>query len=263
MSPPRRNSAPGYPRGLAIAGLPATITGVDRPCDSCGCALAADNPGSRCSPCEAAALRPRRASGPVLANGVRVVVAAWDDGFPAFCDAADLAYAPAADLAVRLGLIPASWSLSAARLADLADGRSVTDTDFARRWGVNRRTVAVWRQALGLERVPVSRRYEAAPPDAVSDVEVTIAETTRLDVHGIRVRLGRSARSFLEQLAHRHPDPVPDADLRRAVFPDADGQRAQAALHATVSRLRRHLPENTVVREPDGYRLNIPGGSIV
>ena len=232
---------------------------VLRCCDLCACRLAGDNAGTRCSPCDSARRYAPEAAAPATAIGLRALTRTWPDGFDAFRRASGLDVDGAAELAVSIGLAPGGSLLSAARLAELARSREIPTTELAARWGVSRWTVATWRRSVGLERRIDAGRATPAPP--VSGVEVHRGDPTRLVTGQGPVRLGRSARAFVAALAEAHPDALDERSLLARVFPDAPPDRA-AALHAVVSRLRRHLPPGTIRREGDAYRLAIEADSI-
>lgn len=239
-----------------------------RTCRTCGCHLAADNPGPYCAPCGVAVGRAPAESvppAPTTAIGIRELTEIWSRGFDAFRDAAGLDPGPAAELAVALGLVPHRWQLTASQLAELASatGRRRTNSELARRWGVSRWTVSTWRREVGLERMPrATTRARLDPSPLVDGVQIRREPRTRLIGPRGPIRLGHSARALVDALVDAHPSIVTDAQLLPALFPDAESSTARAALHATVSRLRRHLPPGTIVREPDGYRLAVAADAI-
>lgn len=191
-------------------------------------------------------------AGPASATGLRRLVAAWDEGFLAFCDAARVDAEAGAELATRLRLLPGR-TLTEDRLVELAGGRTVPTTELARRWQVDRHTVADWRTTLGLERV--GRAVRSGVPGPVEGVEVEVGPPTRLVVCGAAVRLGCSARGLVEQLVTHHPYAVADSSLAVSLFGDAT-PASRSSLHAAVYRLRRHLPENGIIHDRTGYRWN-------
>ncbi|MGQ0616541.1 MAG: hypothetical protein ACT4PW_06045 [Acidimicrobiia bacterium] len=85
---------------------------------------------------------------------LRMLIAAWDDGFDVFAEVAGGNVRAAAALACHLRLVPTTWRLTDRQLASLAVERSTPATELARRWGVSRWTITAWRRQLGLERRP-------------------------------------------------------------------------------------------------------------
>jgi transposase-like protein len=241
--------------------------GTLRRCDRCGCRLARDNMDDRCAPCSASVADQTALPAAPPANpevGLRALAAAWGDGFEAFRRAARLEPADAATLAVRVGLVPRRWQLTAAQLTQLSTSRQAASTELARRLGVSRWTVAVWRRQLRLERLSPAARSPRPlrPPRPVEGVTVRLRPRTALATTTGPVRLGRSARTILEALAIAHPAGVTDDMLQAAAFGAIPAERRRAALQATVCRLRRHLPSGTIVREAAGYRLNVLAAAV-
>lgn len=235
---------------------------MSRACDRCGCLLAADHLNIQCSPC-AAVLRRSAAGAGGPSVGLRALTATWGGGFPGFQRASGLDAAGAADLAVRLGLLPRRWRLDAAGLALLTESTRVPTTSLAARLGVSRWTVSGWRHALGLDRPSPGRAR--GPAAVVCGVEVVVGNRrgpTRLLTADGPVRLGRVSRSVVEALAAAHPGQAPDEVLLAQAYRGVEVRAARDALHQAVSRLRAHLPPGAIAREPGGYRLAVPASAV-
>lgn len=107
------------------------------------------------------------------------------------------------------------------------------------------------------------RMLSGAPHVAgVPSVRVEILGPLRVVRHG--VELGEEAfdrpqvRALLGYLALHHPRPVPAAELVEALWLQATSVEA-SGLYTTVSRLRRTLGRDAVIKDGTGYRL---GGSV-
>ncbi|HSL57051.1 MAG TPA: BTAD domain-containing putative transcriptional regulator [Acidimicrobiales bacterium] len=73
---------------------------------------------------------------------------------------------------------------------------------------------------------------------------------------------GRQTRAVLAALALRHPTPTSADELAELVWPGERPDRWEASLYAHVSRLRRLLGSDRVVRTGAGYRLEVDRSSI-
>ncbi|GAB3708868.1 AfsR/SARP family transcriptional regulator [Nocardiopsis nanhaiensis] len=84
-----------------------------------------------------------------------------------------------------------------------------------------------------------------------------VADGRDTDVGGVRLRV------LLTRLALGVGDTIPPTALTEALWPYESPAKPDSALYSLVSRLRRVLPEPTVVRsEPAGYRLALPADSV-
>ncbi|GAB3692773.1 AfsR/SARP family transcriptional regulator [Nocardiopsis oceani] len=84
-----------------------------------------------------------------------------------------------------------------------------------------------------------------------------VADGRDTDVGGARLRV------LLTRLALGVGDVVPPPALTEALWPYEGPAKPDSALHSLISRLRRALPEPTVLRsEPTGYRLALPADSV-
>jgi predicted ATPase/DNA-binding SARP family transcriptional activator len=73
---------------------------------------------------------------------------------------------------------------------------------------------------------------------------------------------GVPQRVVLARLALAGRRVVPAADLIEALWESGPPENAVGNLHSYVSRLRRHAGADVIRREPGGYRLDLPEGSV-
>ena len=94
-------------------------------------------------------------------------------------------------------------------------------------------------------------------------VEVHLLGPVELCVDGRPVRLpSTTARVLLARLALAAGRVVPVADLVDALWSEEAPANAIGNLHSYVSRLRTHTGPEVVLRDPAGYRLDLPGDAV-
>ncbi|MDQ7842436.1 MAG: BTAD domain-containing putative transcriptional regulator [Armatimonadota bacterium] len=126
--------------------------------------------------------------------------------------------------------------------------------EFARREGIERGYAASLLERFG----------SPAAKDAKPKIRVGILGPLRVEREGTPIdedAFGRpQVRQLLGYLALHHPRAVPATELVEALWPQAKTIE-ESSLYTTVSRLRRVLGRETVVKDGTGYRLG-PGVAV-
>jgi DNA-binding SARP family transcriptional activator len=207
----------------------------------------------------------------------------WGSALVRFADGlarrdADLLTDAAARLARLDAPVPAQWARSlAAAVQPDADPRRTEETARAARAAGLRveAVVGAWAgpdaRAVGLRpaEAPVTAPItlpRAAPPAAPVEgagIVVRVLGRFAIEVDGVPVDLGGvrpRARATLRLLAMRAGEVVHRDVLAGELWPDAGSEAATRSLQVAVSSLRVLLGREMLVREGDGYRLELPPG---
>ncbi|WP_395110909.1 BTAD domain-containing putative transcriptional regulator [Actinomadura sp. SCN-SB] len=94
-------------------------------------------------------------------------------------------------------------------------------------------------------------------------MRVGILGPLQVEVDGATVRIGGlRLRALLARLALDAGRPVPGESLCEAIWPEEAPENPSHALHSLVTRLRRALPEGSLVLRSEGYCLDVPPAAV-
>ncbi|GLZ05972.1 SARP family transcriptional regulator [Actinomadura sp. NBRC 104412] len=94
-------------------------------------------------------------------------------------------------------------------------------------------------------------------------MRVRILGPLQVEADGAIVRIGGlRLRALLARLALDAGRPVPQESLCQALWPEEAPENPSHALHSLVTRLRRALPEGSLVLRSEGYCLDVPSAAV-